>query len=211
MPTSRCPSRRWVGWPGYSRVPAELGDYIYAISNDENWESGNHIFLARAPKDKVLDRSAWEFYIGGRDANNPVWASEEAEARPILSDPGHVSHPTMTYNPGLNRFLLTFGSDVMPHSFAMPRDAARTHWHRRREFYLYEGPAPWGPWHLVHYDPNWEGEHVAYLPQIPGKWLSADGLSGTLVFSGDYSMHPHPPGYQSFYGFMTRPFRLIPK
>ncbi len=204
----------FVGFgPGYSNVPAWLGDYVYAISNDESWECGSHVFLARAPRDKdrVLDRSQWEFYIGGAHAGNPTWSKDEAEARPILSDYGHVGHPTMTYNAPLRRFLLTFGSDVVPHSHATPRDFARAHWHRQREFHLYEGPSPWGPWYLVHYDPCWEGEHVAYLPQIPPKWITRDGLSGTLVFSGDYSMVPRPAGYQSYYGFMTRPFRLVPR
>ncbi|MCS6846116.1 MAG: DUF4185 domain-containing protein [Anaerolineae bacterium] len=200
----------FVGFgPGYTGVPDWLGDYVYAISNDENWENGNHVFLARVPKDRVLDRSAWEFYLGGRDADNPQWTPDECAARPILSDPGHVGHPTMTYNAGLKRFFLMFGSDVVPHSFAMPRDFARRHWHRQRELQIYEGPAPWGPWALVHYEPAWEGEHVAYLPQMPSKWLSEDGLSGTLLFSGDYSMVKRPPGWQSYYGFMTRPFRLL--
>ena len=201
----------FVGFgPGYTGVPDWLGDYVYAISNDENWESGNHAFLARVPKDHVLDRAAWEFYGGGRDANNPVWVQDEADARPIISDPGHVGHPTMTYNRGLGRFILAFGSDIVPHSFAMPRDFARARWHRQRELQVYEGPTPWGPWYLVHYDPNWEGEHVAYLPQLPSKWLSDDGLTGTMLFSGDYSMVKRPPDHESYYGFMTRPFRFIP-
>jgi hypothetical protein len=202
----------FVGFgPGYTKVPGFLGDFVYAISNDENWENGNHVFLARAPKNDLLDRSKWEFYIGGRDFRTPTWSREEAAARPILSDPGHVGHPTMTYSPRLRRFLLTFGSDVVTHSYATPRDYARAHWHRQRELHIYESTAPWGPWYLVHYENNWEGEHVAYLPQIPGKWLSPDGLQGVMVFSGDYSMVPRPAGYQSFYGFMTRPFRLIPR
>jgi hypothetical protein len=201
----------FVGFgPGYTGVPTRLGAYVYAISNDENWENGNHVSLARVPREQVLERAAWEFYIGGRDADNPQWSSEEAAARPILSDPGHVGHPTMTYNAALDRFFLMFGSDVVPHSFATPRDFARAHWHRQRELHLYEGANPWGPWQLVYYDPCWEGEHVAYLPQMPTKWLNDDGLSGTLLFSGDYSMVPRPPGYESFYGFMTRPFRLLP-
>lgn len=202
----------FVGFgPGYTAVPGWLGDYVYAISNDENWECGNHIFLARAPKNKILDRSAWQVYQGGRDFNNPSWTPDEAEARPILSDPGHVGHPTMTYNPRLRRFLLTFGSDVVTHSYATPRDFARANWHRQRELHIYESIAPWGPWYLVHYENNWEGEHVAYLPQIPAKWLNPDGLQGVMAFSGDYSMVPRPAGYESFYGFMTRPFRLIPR
>jgi hypothetical protein len=201
----------FVGFgPGYSGVPERLGDYVYAISNDENWENGNNVFLARVPRERVLERGAWEFYTGGRDAGNPQWSSDEAAARPILSDPGHVGHPTMTYNAGLDRFLLAFGSDVVPHAYGMPREFARDNWHTQRELHIYEGPSPWGPWYLVHYEPHWEGIHLAYLPQIPAKWLSDDGLSGTLLFSGDYRFTPLPEGESSFYGFMTRPFRLLP-
>jgi hypothetical protein len=199
----------FVGFgPGYIGVPEPFAGYVYAISNDENWENGNHIFLARVPRDQVLEREAWEFYIGGRDAHNPQWSTEEAAARPIFSDPGHVGHPSMTYNAALGRFLLLFGSDVIPHSYATPRQFARQHWHRQRELQIYEGATPWGPWFLVHYEPSWEGEHVAYLPQLPSKWFSDDGLSGTLMFSGDYSMVPRSPGYESFYGLMTRQFRF---
>jgi hypothetical protein len=201
----------FVGFgPGYSGVPERLDGFVYALSNDENWENGNYIFLARVPREQVLERSAWEFYAGGRDHDRPQWSPIEAAMRPILADPGHVGHPTMTYNAGLGRFLLTFGSDIEPHSYATPREYARDNWHTARELQIYEGPNPWGPWHLVHYDPFWEGAHIAYLPQIPAKWLNADGLQGTLLFSGDYGFQPKPPGHESFYGFMTRPFRLLP-
>jgi hypothetical protein len=201
----------FVGFgPGYSGVPEHLGNYVYAISNDVNWESGDHVRLARAPKDRVLDRAAWEFYTG--DANGhtdapPAWSLGEHASAPILTDPGHVGHPTMTWNPGLGRFLLAFGSDEVPHTFETPPDVIKATWHRRRELCLYEGPNPWGPWRLAHYDPFWEGEHVAYLPQIPPKWLSADGLEGWMVFSGDYG-HYDGARERSYYAFMYRPFRL---
>ncbi len=52
----------FVGFgPGYTGVPRGLDGYVYAISNDGSWESGDHVFLARMPRDRVLDRAAWEF------------------------------------------------------------------------------------------------------------------------------------------------------
>ncbi|MGH2618636.1 MAG: DUF4185 domain-containing protein [Thermomicrobiales bacterium] len=201
----------FVGFgPGYAGVPARFGDYVYAISNDINWESGDNVRLARVPRDRVLDRAAWEFYAAagaGRTAAEPVWSRHEAEATPILSDAGHVGHPTMTYDPGLGRFLLTFGSDEVPHTFETPEAVVKETWHRHRELCLYEGPTPWGPWGLVHYDPFWEVKRVAYLPQIPPNWLSADGREGWLLFSGDYGSYDDP-SRRDFYGFMMRPFRL---
>lgn len=197
---------------GYTGVPDRLGDYVYAISNDGNWESGDNVFLARAPRASVLDRGTWEFYAGeanGRGEDDATWTTNEDATRPILSDPGHVGHPTMTYSAGLDRFLLTFGSDEVPHTWEAAPETIKATWHRRRELCVYEGPTPWGPWGLVHHDPYWEGEHVAYLPQVPPKWLSVDGRSGWLVFSGDYGHYDGQPSDElNFYGFMTRPFRL---
>jgi len=204
----------FVGFgPGYSGVPTNLEGYVYAISNDESWESGSHVFLARAPFNQVLVRAAWTFYGGRTPANEAAWIPEEEYARPIMTDHGHVGHPTMTYNAGLGRFILAFGSDAVPKSYAHDPAMAWERWHRRRELQIYEGPTPWGPWALVHYDSAWEGDHVAYLPQIPPCWLSADGTEGTLMFSGDYRMWgvPEPEGHESWYAQMTRPFRLVLK
>lgn len=192
--------------PGYSGVPPELGDHVYAISNDESWENGNAIYLARVPRAQVADRAAWQFYAGV--AAQAAWTTEERRARPIHADPGYTGHPTMTWNPGLGRFLLAYGSDRTPHSLATPVEVAAVSWHRQRDLVLLEGPTPWGPWALVHYEPSWEGEHVAYLPQIPAAWLSEDGLEGTLMFSGDYSQFTPAPR-DSYYALMTRGFRLL--
>ena len=204
----------FVGFgPGYTGVPEFLGDYVYAISNDGNWESGDGVYLARVPKASVLDRAAWEFYAGdaaGREVAEAVWTADEDAATPVLVDPGHVGHPTMTYNPGLGCFLLAFGSDAVPHTWDTTYDEVKATWHRHRELCVYEGPTPWGPWRLVHVDPYWEGNHIAYLPQIPPPWLAPDGLSGWMLFSGDYGhFGAHPAKDDSFYGFMTRPFRFI--
>ena len=204
----------FVGFgPGYSGVPEQFGDYVYAISNDCNWEGGDNVFLARVPRDRVLERAAWEFWSEnglGLYEVEPSWSPDQEVAAPIYRDPGYVGHPTMTWNPGLGRFLLALGSDSTPHNWDVPAEIARTTWHQRRELKILEAPTPWGPWSLLHFDDNWEGEHVAYLPQIPPNWLSSDGLSGTLLFSGDYKFGflPRSAG-ESFYGFMTRPFRLV--
>jgi len=207
---------QFVGFgPGYSDLPPDVAGYVYAISNDDNWASGDHVFLARAPLDQVLKRRAWEFYAGegkGHRATRPVWVSEEERAKPILSDPKHVGHPDMTYNKTLGRYFLSVFSDGVPHSLETPFDVAMKTWDKRAELQIYEGPSPWGPWKVGLNDPAWEGpKHVPYLPHIPSKWWSADGLSGILLFSGDYTDNGPTPhvSQDSYYGFMTRPFRLV--
>lgn len=199
---------QFIGFgPGYTDVPSTLGDYVYGISNDGNWESGDHIFLARVPRDRILTRSDWEFYAANGDGLTPcqpVWTKEEYEAMPVFSDPGHVSLPDMVYNPSLERYLLTVFSDRVVHLWDTPNEIAERTWDKQTELQVYEGPAPWGPWALVYCESPWEGpDHAPYCPHIPGKWLSNDGLSGAMLFAGDWTTTGE------YYGFMTRTFRLL--
>jgi hypothetical protein len=203
----------FVGFgPGMTGVPDRLGDYVYAISNDRNWETGDNIFLARVPRDKVGERSEWEFFAspgeGAGPLKEPVWSPHELHARPVLRNPGRIGHPTMTYVAALDRFFLTYGTDTVPHTLNTPREVARATWDKTTELYMFEGPTPWGPWGLIHHDPAWEHPHTPYLPQIPAKWLDQDGQGGWMVFSGDYVVKF---GRGDYYGFMTRRFRLQPR
>jgi hypothetical protein len=195
--------------PGATGIPDKYGGYIYAISNDSNWETGDDVFLARAPRDSISDRATWEFFAsageGAIPLAQPVWSPHEDHARPILRDPGRIGHPTMTYLPGLDRFLLSYSTDSVPHTFNTPRQVALDTWDKRTELLVFEGPTPWGPWGLVHHDDAWEHPHTPYLPQIPGKWLDPDGLGGWMIFSGDYTI---PDCEGDYYGFMTRRFRI---
>ena len=189
--------------PGNTRTPPELGSYVYAISNDGNWASGDHVFLGRVPRDQVTSRRAWQFYKGKTSDNQPVWSSEEKEAIPVFSDPGHVGHPTITYNEPLKRYILCISSDVVPHRENSSKEEMRK-WNWESEMQLYEGPTPWGPWSIFHHEKPWGGkDHTAYLPQMPSAWISQDGLSGSVLFAGDYVNRK-----AEYYGFMTQQFRL---
>ena len=89
--------------PGATAISGGPRGYLYALSNDSNWETGDHIFLARAPRDTMLDRSTWEFFAaageGSLTLDSPTWSRHEHAARPILRDPGRIGHPTMTTSP----------------------------------------------------------------------------------------------------------------
>mgnify|MGYP002777677689 CR=1 FL=1 len=193
----------FISWgAGYRGVPPELGDYVYGISNDSNWESGDHVFLARVHRDSLMERNAWQFF-GGLTRNKPVWVRNEENARPIFSDPGHVGHPTISYNPVLKRYILLIASDTVPHRENAPPDE-RKRWDYASELQLYEGPTLFGPWRIFHNEVPWGGaDHTCYLPQLPVKWWGRDGRSGTLMFAGDYVNRNG-----EYYGLMTQSFSL---
>jgi hypothetical protein len=53
-------------------------------------------------------------------------------------------------------------------------------------FGIYEAPEPWGPWTTVYFTENWDvgpGETSSF----PTRWMSADGKTLYLVFSGNDS------------------------
>jgi hypothetical protein len=51
-------------------------------------------------------------------------------------------------------------------------------------FGIYEAPEPWGPWRTIYFTADWDvgpGE----TSSLPPKWMSKDGKTVHLVFSGD--------------------------
>ena len=64
--------------------------------------------------------------------------------------------------------------------------AGPTVWNLRFQggFGIYDAPEPWGPWTTVYFSPVWDvgpGETSSF----PTKWMSEDGKTLHLVFSGD--------------------------
>lgn len=75
------------------------------------------------------------------------------------------------YNAGLRRYLWCQ---------TLPGGDARF----RGGFAIYDAPEPWGPWTTVAYTEEWDvgpGESSGF----PTKWMSSDGRTVHLVFSGD--------------------------
>lgn len=107
-----------------------------------------------------------------RDAKgNPLWSNDIAARSPVFSDPGNCFRSSMIYNAALKRYLWCQtgrGNDT--------RYAGG--------FAIYDAPEPWGPWTTVFATNEWDtspGESCT----IPTKWISEDGLTVHLVFSGD--------------------------
>ncbi len=191
---------------GNTETPKHLAPYIYAISNDGSWASGDNIRLGRVHRDSILVRNAWSFFMGTDNNKMPVWIRDLKSSTPIFTDKDHVGHPTITYNKALNRYILLNYSDIYPHhENSTPKEFKK--WNFESELQIYESINPWGPWYLIHAEKPWGGkDHSAYLGQIPSKWLSDDGMSGTILFAGDY-VNRKPV----YYGFMTQSFKIILK
>jgi CubicO group peptidase (beta-lactamase class C family) len=139
--------------------------YTYSQDNSSAYESADGIVLARAPKARIADREAWEFFAGIKPDGEPSWTRDIAARKPVFEFPANCQRTDAVYNPAIRRYLLTVG------------------YGHRGAWGIYDAPEPWGPWTTAFHTENWGlGQTHGY--RLPSKWISKDGSTMTLVFSG---------------------------
>jgi CubicO group peptidase (beta-lactamase class C family) len=152
-------------------------NYIYVYSPDENdaYKPADHMVLARVLKTDITERKAWEFFRYLDEKANPVWTKDISERGAVFKHPARCHRSGISYNKGLKRYIWC---QIHPES----KDTMGPRY--RGGFGIYEAPEPWGPWHTVYYTKEWDvgpGETSSF----PTKWMSDDGKTCYLVFSGN--------------------------
>lgn len=160
--------------PDYANARDE---YVYVVSqaNDDAYGFSPDVVLARVPKGDVPNRDAYEFYAG-ESGGEPAWSALIDDREPIFHDPKGTQRIAMTYNSGIDRYVLTASHEVDgqtgPHGPG---------------FGLFAAPEPWGPWRTLYYDDDFVGGkgdgEGAYHYRFPAKWISDDGRRMTMVYS----------------------------
>lgn len=152
--------------------------YMYASDTPSAYQAADYLALTRVPRDRILRREAYEFFAGIDADGEPTWTSTPEKRQPVFVFRDGVNRFDITYNKGIDRYLLTmrsgsFGDESVDH------------------FSIYEATEPWGPWATVYYTQDWEGEvspggisDWGESQHIPAKWISKDGITFHLVFSG---------------------------
>lgn len=153
----------------------------------------NQLVMFRVSKDRVLERSAYEFFGGFRSMEEPIWSSD-IQAREIVHQfpRGWVNRPTdqinlvqswlpsVVYNAPLGLYLMASSGIGC---------GDNGDWAKPSYLGLWTAPSPWGPWTQIYEDTAWmpgnDGLARCYSPQIAPKWIAADGRSFWLVWS-DY-------------------------
>ena len=153
--------------------------YTYSQNGPSAYESDNGVALARVAKGHIRDRSVWEFYERLDAAGQPVWTADLARRGEVFGYPANCGRVDVVYDPGIRRYLMALAYD------------------HAGSWGIFDAPEPWGPWTTVLHR-QWDvPETHGY--RLPAKWISADGLSMTLVFSG---LNPND-------AFCTRTLTLI--
>ncbi len=156
--------------------------YVYSQDGDSAYVGVDHMVLARVPKTKIADRTAYEFFAGtsaGAEggSGSPKWSRDIAQRKPVFTSPGQCYRTGISYNAALKRYLWCqiFPGSEHPQG---PRFQGG--------FGIFDAPEPWGPWTTAFYTPAWD-VGPGDMSVLPTKWMSADGRTVHLVFAGDDS------------------------
>jgi hypothetical protein len=150
--------------------------YVYSPDAEGAYQPADRMVLARVPKGRITERTAYEFFKGFDEKRRPLWSEAVADRSAVFAHQGRCYRSGITFNAGLKRYLWV---QIIPGTEGKKADT-------RFEggFGVYDAPEPWGPWTTVYFTEKWDvgpGETASF----PSKWMSADGKTVHLVFSGD--------------------------
>jgi hypothetical protein len=175
---------QWADWSfdelgyctflNFGKAYAQARDeYVYIYSHDSAsaYQNADGFILLRVPVDQVFDRKAYET-ITDFNGERPVWTHNLSQRRHIFRHPGRSRRSSVIYNAPLKRYLW------------WQQNSATGDTRTAGGFGLYDAPEPWGPWTTLYFTDEWDvgpGETAT----LPTKWISRDGRSMHLLFSGD--------------------------
>jgi|SRR5579859_279745 len=177
--------------------------YVYG-PNGNTEDSMRQLVMFRVPKDRLLDRSTYEFFAGHRSNGSPTWGRDIEDRQPVCTFPRgwvlpltrspftigkerwlqtqpHSWHPSIVYNAALGVYMMAnFGMGVSEEGGWFVKPSYLGFW---------VADEPWGPWIQIHENSAWmpggDPNARAYEARISPKWLAPDGRSLWLVWT-DY-------------------------
>jgi hypothetical protein len=168
-----CPSFVNFG-RNYEGAPNEMV-YIVSPDSDSAYKPADRMVMARVHKDHLRERQKYEFLSHVDEDGEARWTRKIADRGAVFEHPNRCYRGGMTYNAGLKRYLWCQTLPESTHPFG-PRFQGG--------FGIYDAPQPWGPWTTLYFNETWDvgpGESSS----IPTKWISPDGRTIHMVFSGD--------------------------
>lgn len=169
---------------------------------NNSWCAGDQVFMARVTPtpENINDAGKYEFFAGYDGNGVATWSHDFGRIKPVLDWNNRCGCATVTYNAPLRKYLMCV-TDGWPTS-------------REMNTYILESDNVAGPWKLVVFMENFGTQ--AYFVNIPSKFISRDGLTFFLCYSGNYTnawlktKYPaNPPG--SRYALCLQEVRLRTK
>ena len=155
--------------------------FVYTVTPDSPsaYEPSDGFILFRAPQGDLFNRDAYQYYAGADDNGEPIWTIDIEERDYNFYHPDSALRSGISYNAPLGRYI--WWQQLPNLDDDKPEDTRFD-----GGFGVYDAPQPWGPWTTVYFTDFWDvgpGETGSF----PTKWMSPDGLTMNLVFSGEDS------------------------
>ena len=200
-----------------------VDDYVYAhfpYAADEFtngtaqsfWNNNDDVLLGRVPKHEILNRSRWQFYVGGglgddSDENDDThWSHNHWDAVSIMHYPKMLGMNQVNYHPQSQRYVLANYGFVDFNGLPRPYHQTPMVVRHRSQLTLFEGPKPWGPFAVFHRDDDWkspDGAAGGYCPVLPPKWVGNSSAwmvwAQCCALSSDENPHHYNFSVQQFH------------
>src|SRR4051812_19524102 len=137
------------------------GGYVYMTAM-RSGAAPKAVYLMRAPSSQLASKSAYQYY------NGSSWGTSPGAARPVFADAAGTNGPSILYDEGLRRYILTLAHGANCGRFGMFEAASLT-----------------GPWFTVEYEDHWLGVSGGDFlgAQLPSRWVQDRGRTLWAVFS----------------------------
>ncbi len=145
--------------------------YIYSHDSDSAYQRADRMVLARVSKDRITDRTAYEYFRGLDADDNPKWTGDVNQRGAVFTHADRCYRSSVSFCAALRRYFWCQTGTGDDTRF-------------RGGLAVYDAPEPWGPWTTIYFTDEWDvgpGETSC----LPTKWMSANGRTVHLVFSGD--------------------------
>lgn len=146
-----------------------------------SWISGDQIYLLRvAPDIETINHpSHYEFFAGHDNQGNPVWSADFQSIQPLIDWNNNCGCVTITFTAPLQKYLMCV-TDGWPTCGTM-------------NSYILEADQITGPWKLVSYMKEFGQQ--GYFLNFPTKFISGDGQTLWLCYSGYFAKKLERPGH----------------
>ena len=151
--------------------------YVYSPDDETAYKNSDCFVLARVSNAQIKNWRKYEYFAGTTADNQPKWTQDIRKREAVFVNPGKCYRSGISYNKGLNRYLWC---QTIQSSESEQFKGVRF----KGGLGIFESQNPWGPWKTIYYERDWDigpGE----TSSIPTKYISNDGKTGYLLFSGD--------------------------
>ncbi len=170
--------------------------YLYIYSPEGAF--AHKLTMARVLKNKLGDRSSWQYFTKYNDDNQPVWSSDIGKRGYVheYPDKSAIGHyfgwyswlPSVVWNEGLGLYIMVNGGTYAGHDMTNSDEDYFDGWMHTETGSLgfWYSENPYGPWKEIYYTDYWivdDEKNRTYQPKFSPKWISDDGSEMTLIWS----------------------------